>query len=131
MRMKAFEIIVWKENNAGNQHFLHFPQCFLYFLEELLIFNHIISASANSFNLDQPKYLLLSKELTHYQMTKFWTGSKSKHLQVTSIFSFSHNVFKSCLVLMSQNEYLWSKGYMFFQSLHHQVLTKQDVFVKH
>ena len=25
-------------------------------------------------------------------------------------FSFSHNVFKSCLVLMRQNEYLWSKG---------------------
>ena len=27
-----------------------------------------------------------------------------------SNFSFSHNVFKSCLLLMCQNEYLWSKG---------------------
>ena len=27
-----------------------------------------------------------------------------------SNFSFSHNVFKSCLLLMRQNEYLWSKG---------------------
>ena len=25
-------------------------------------------------------------------------------------FSFSRNVFKSCLLLMRQNEYLWSKG---------------------
>ena len=25
-------------------------------------------------------------------------------------FSFFHNVFKSCLLLMHQNEYLWSKG---------------------
>ena len=25
-------------------------------------------------------------------------------------FSFSNNVFKSCLLLMRQNEYLWSKG---------------------
>ena len=31
-------------------------------------------------------------------------------LLVTSNFSFSHNVFKTCLVLMRQNEYLWSKG---------------------
>ena len=27
-----------------------------------------------------------------------------------SYFSFSHNVFKSCLFLIRQNEYLWSKG---------------------
>ena len=27
-----------------------------------------------------------------------------------SNFSFSHDVFKSCLLLMFQNEYLWSKG---------------------
>ena len=27
-----------------------------------------------------------------------------------SNFSFSHNVFKSCLLLIRQNEYLWSKG---------------------
>ena len=26
------------------------------------------------------------------------------------IFSFSNNVFKSCLLLMDQNEYLWTKG---------------------
>ena len=24
--------------------------------------------------------------------------------------TFSHNVFKSCLLLLCQNEYLWSKG---------------------
>ena len=29
---------------------------------------------------------------------------------VTSNFFFSHNVFKSCLLLIRQNEYLWSKG---------------------
>ena len=27
-----------------------------------------------------------------------------------SNFFFSHNVIKSCLLLMGQNEYLWSKG---------------------
>ena len=29
---------------------------------------------------------------------------------ITSNIFFSHNVFKSCLLLMYQNEYLWSKG---------------------
>ena len=33
-----------------------------------------------------------------------------KKLLVTSNFLFTHNVFKSCLLLMRQNEYLWSKG---------------------
>ena len=36
-----------------------------------------------------------------------WVKEK---LLVTSNFSFSHNVFKSYLLLMCQNEYLWSKG---------------------
>ena len=35
---------------------------------------------------------------------------EKEKLLVTSNFSFSHNVFKICLVLMCQNEYLWSKG---------------------
>ena len=35
---------------------------------------------------------------------------EKEKLLVTSNFSLSHNVFKSCLLLMRQNEYLWSKG---------------------
>ena len=31
-------------------------------------------------------------------------------LLITSNFSFSHNVFKRCLLLLCQNEYLWTKG---------------------
>ena len=34
---------------------------------------------------------------------------EKEKLLVTSNFSFSHNVFKSSLLLMRQNEYLWSK----------------------
>ena len=41
------------------------------------------------------------------QKKALWEKEK---LLVTSNFSFSHNVFKSCLLLMHQNEYLWSKG---------------------
>ena len=33
---------------------------------------------------------------------------------VKSNFFFSHNVFKSCLLLMRQNQYLWSKGLIYF-----------------
>ena len=35
---------------------------------------------------------------------------EKEKLLVTSKFFFSHNVLKSCLLLMRQNEYLWSKG---------------------
>ena len=41
------------------------------------------------------------------ELKKLWGKKK---LLVTSNFSFFHNVFKSCLLLMSKNEYLWSKG---------------------
>ena len=35
---KAFETILRKEENAGNQHFLLFPQCFLPFQKSVFIF---------------------------------------------------------------------------------------------
>ena len=35
---------------------------------------------------------------------------EKKKLLGTSNFFFSHNVFKSCLLFICQNEYLWSKG---------------------
>ena len=43
-------------------------------------------------------------------LTELKTLWEKEKLLVTSNFSFSHNVFKSCLLLMCQNEYLWSKG---------------------
>ena len=36
-------------------------------------------------------------------------GKKEK-LLIMNNFSLSHKVFKRCLLLMHQNEYLWSKG---------------------
>ena len=41
------------------------------------------------------------------ELEKLWEKEK---LLITSSFFFSHNVFKSCVLLMRQNEYLWSKG---------------------
>ena len=35
---------------------------------------------------------------------------EKEKLLFASNFSFSHNVFKSCLLLMRKNKYLWSKG---------------------
>ena len=35
-RKKPFEIIVGKEENAGNQHFIFFPQCLLSYEWQLL-----------------------------------------------------------------------------------------------
>ena len=41
LKKKSFENIVGKGENAGYQHFLLFPQCFLPFPQQILIFGHI------------------------------------------------------------------------------------------
>ena len=38
LRKKPFENIVGKGENAGNQHFLLFPQCFLHFTKQSSFF---------------------------------------------------------------------------------------------
>ena len=43
-------------------------------------------------------------------LIEYKTLYEKEKLLITSNFSFSHYVFKSCLLLMRQNEYLWSKG---------------------
>ena len=63
---KPFENIFRK----GNQHFLLFPQCFLPFRKQVLIFLFkFILSSANAFNLDQSKILLFGKELRDATVT--------------------------------------------------------------
>ena len=43
LKKEPFENNVGKEENAGNQHFLLFPQCFLSYPEEILQFgSHLI-----------------------------------------------------------------------------------------
>ena len=42
--------------------------------------------------------------------------SEKEKLLVTNNFSFSHNVFKSCLLVMHQTEYVWSKGITLHQT---------------
>ena len=54
----AFENIMGKEENAGNRHFLHFPQCFLPFPQQISTFqSNLFLWSANAFDLDQSKIL--------------------------------------------------------------------------
>ena len=52
-------------------------------------------------NMDKWAYSYLPELKTLWEIEK---------LLVTSNFSFSHNVLKSYLLLMRQNEYLWTKG---------------------
>ena len=64
MEKKAFENIVGRGENAGNQLFLLFPQCFLFLPRQILncLVTFILS-SANAFNLVMSKNLLFGKEL--------------------------------------------------------------------
>ena len=47
LRKKPFENIVQKGENAGDQHFLLFPQCFLLFQTEIIILARVDLSSAN------------------------------------------------------------------------------------
>ena len=58
LKKKAFENIVGKGENAGNQHFLLFPQCFLFFPTQILIFESgLFCCLQNALNLDSSKIL--------------------------------------------------------------------------
>ena len=61
-----------------------------------------------------------NKDQLSNELKTLWEKEK---LLVTSNLSFSHNVFKSCLLLMRQNEYLWSKGLTPHQNIMFHLLT--------
>ena len=58
--MEAFENILGKGKNAGNQHFLLFPKYFLPIPTRISVFELPLS-SANAFNLDECKILSFGK----------------------------------------------------------------------
>ena len=64
----------------------------------------------------------------NYLIEKKTLWDKGK-LLVTSNFFFSHNVFKSCLLVMCQNEYLWSKGLI--QVVSNKGLTVVEVLISY
>ena len=76
LKKMAFENIVGKGENAGNQHFLLFPQCFLPYQREKSLFQTtFILSSANAFNLDQSKIVPFGKGLTFYLTEKLIDNS--------------------------------------------------------
>ena len=62
MKKKPFENIVENRENAGNQHFLHFPHFFLLFPKFEFSVTFIL-LSADAFNLNQCKDFSVGKEL--------------------------------------------------------------------
>ena len=62
-----FENIAGIGENAGNKHFLLFPQCFKPIPDEILIFCvTFILSSANASNRDLSKIFFFDKELIHF-----------------------------------------------------------------
>ena len=63
LRKNAFENIMGKGENAGNQHFLLFPQFSTLLKTNFYVWAIFILSSADAFNLDQSKILSFGKEL--------------------------------------------------------------------
>ena len=69
---KPFKNIVGKGENAGNQHFLLFPQCVLPISIQISSFSvTFILLSVSSFNLDQSKNLSFDKGLNQYDTSLY------------------------------------------------------------
>ena len=63
---KAFENFMGKGENAGNQHFLHFPPCFLTKSEtEIIVLTTFNLLSSNAFNFKKAKILSFGKEFNN------------------------------------------------------------------
>ena len=62
--MKPFENIAGKGHNAGNQHFLLFPQCFQPFLKQASIFQYHLSCLQVLSIWTRLKFLSFGKVLT-------------------------------------------------------------------
>ena len=60
---EAFWNIVGKGEHVENQHFLHFPRCFLPYQNILHHFKHVQIVLSNSFNLDYSNILSFGIEV--------------------------------------------------------------------
>ena len=66
LKQRALENIVGKGENACNQHFLLFPQCFLLLSQtEIIILATSILSSANALNLVRIKTLAFGKKFRY------------------------------------------------------------------
>ena len=64
LKQRAIQNILGKEENAGNQHFLLFPQCFLLYQRKEIIISAALNLSpANAFNFVKAKFVWFGKEL--------------------------------------------------------------------
>ena len=86
---KSFENIVGKGENAGNQHFLLFSQCFLPFQKHSSIVEFFFFLSFPYLNLDLNKILSFVKGFTKFcRLVKglsFTKGQNFRLLQIESI----------------------------------------------
>ena len=96
---KLFENIVGKGENAGNQHFLLFPRCFLPFPEQTLIFQSCLCCHlATVLNFTQSKILSFEFIQQFQVLTNVWRRplkklSETKKMLNISIFSLAHVYF--------------------------------------
>ena len=63
LKKESFKNNVGKGENARNQHFLLFPQCFLLYQREKSSFSNVSLLSADAINLVISKILLFGKRL--------------------------------------------------------------------
>ena len=120
--LKVIQLIIWLAEPYGltNQKSFYFQIWKILEKIRKKVLNplpdiQILGSSNSAASKDMSK--IWTNEDTIFWLSTKHCGEEEKML-VMSNFSYSHNVFKSCLLLMHQSEYLWSKGL----TLHHTIL---------
>ena len=117
LKIKPFENIVGKGENAGNQLFLLFPQYFLPFPKQISFFQSLLFlSSSNAFVLGQSKNSLFDKELKPFPLHMHLNTLKKKSFRKTlqkivkllkmSDFIFFHNFFYAICIFKSLNSHI-------------------------
>ena len=98
---EPLENIVEKGENAGYQHFLLFPQCFLRFPKQNFNFSvPLLLSSANALNLDQAKNLSFGKELITREFIVILLNMTAYTMVTNSIKTGSNKTFTPILFIV-------------------------------
>ena len=103
LRKKPFESIVGIRENAGNQHFLFFPQCFLPFPKQISIFDSHLNC--------------------RLQMPSTWTGLKLCCLEKglkdeLQLFHFAGSSRYQQPICQKTNKLTWDRQLVFYDDIH-------------
>ena len=104
---EAFLKTLWgKGENAGNQHFLHFPQCFQLFPNKFLCFSHIYCGKRRKYIFSFSHNIFNSSQTNFYFLVTFIVSSANAfNLSFAKELQDDSSIYNDAHRLTNANEY--------------------------